>query len=459
MSAVAADALATPGNGGELHLSFVIGGRALSLPLARVLEVVPPPSRISPLPLAPSGVQGLAQVRGDVAAILNPHRLLDIPQTGEGSGRLLLIRRDGLLLGLPVDTVRGLHRGDSGSTALDLDRLLDRALTIAPRPTATALRARSERVGATVPARPRRALVSFMAAGQEYALPVTALRCTASLPDRIVPLPHAPAAVLGMGMVGDRLLPLVTLRPLLGLPSAGEGGAKLLMVSDRDRHFGLVVDRLRAMLHVDEADIEPVPALFNEMGREVAAVCRLEGGKRLVSLLSPAHMLARDGIGNILPRTEVLEAPLPVSRMPERGTALLRLRVAGDAFTLPLDHVAAVTRPGPLTPVPQAPDILAGLSHADGVPLPVIDLRRRLGLPASEVAARHVVMVEMPGRCFGVLVDLVEGLLTLPEEAIEPAPALSEAQRRLVTRIARDGDDMVPILEPSRLAETVGAAP
>ncbi|MFV3126383.1 chemotaxis protein CheW [Niveispirillum sp. KHB5.9] len=447
-----------PGNGDALLLSFAIGALRLSLPLARVLEVVPMPTRLSPLPLAPLGVKGLAHVRGQVAAILHAHRLLDLPETGRVAVRLLLIRHGGMLLGLPVDTVHGLTRDSDGLTALDLDGLLDRALCMPARPPLGDLRARSGKPAAAELARPRRALVSFMVAGQEYALPVAVLRCTASLPGRTVPLPHAPAPVLGMGMVGERLLPLVALRPLLGLPNPDGAAGKVLVVTHAGRHFGLVVDRLRALLHVDEADVEPVPSLFNEMGREVEAVCRLEGGKRLVSLLSPAHLLARDGVGAVLAHTGAEAAAPEATASRDRRTALLRVRVADGDYAIPLEHISAVARPGPLTPVPQAPGILAGLSNADGIALPVIDLRRRLGLPADATVARHVVMVQAEGRRFGVLVDLATGLRMLPDDAIGPAPSLSDAQARLVTRIADDGADMLPILEPSRLAEAAGVA-
>ncbi|MBP7337791.1 chemotaxis protein CheW [Niveispirillum sp.] len=456
MSPGIADMAPPPDDTGALHLRFTIGGRSLALPLDRVLEVTMPPAHVSPLPLAPAAVRGLAHVRGRVTAILNAHRLLDLPEPpAAGGSRLLLLGHGGLLLGLPVDEMQGIHREGS---AVWLDLLLDRALSLPSRPPIRDLRVAPTRAASGGGmARSGRALVSFMVADQEYALPANLLRRAAPLPDQIVALPHAPAAVLGMGMVGDRLLPLVSLRAVLGLTPAAMG--RVLVVARDGLLFGLVVDRLRELLRVDEASVEPVPALFSDMGREVEALCRLEGGRRLVSLLSPAHLLARDDMESALSGTgaETVEPAFEVARAVRR-TALLRVRAGDGEYALPLAHVTAVNRPGPLTRVPQAPDILVGIGNADGVALPVIDLRRRLGLPANDRGARHVVLVAVAGRRFGVLVDLVLGLRHVPVDAIGPAPALSAAQARLIARVVEDAGAMLPILEPPLLAEAAGMA-
>lgn len=445
----------SPGAGGVLNLSFTIGRRRLTLPLDRVEEVVPSPGRISPLPLAPAGIRGLMHIQGQMVAVLDIRRLLGMADASPLPRRLLLMRHGALLLGLPVDALHGLCRQGDGSESLELDGLLERALAMPARLPAADLPATPPRINASGRDRVPRVLVSFIVGTQEFALPLSVLRRAAMLPARIVALPHAPTPLLGMGMVGDRVLPLVALRPLLGLAEGGDGNAKVLVVTHAGRQFGLVVDRLRALLHVDEADVEPVPALFTGMGREVEAVCRLEGGRRLVSLLSPSSLLIRDGS---LAQTDMPAAAPAPSLPPERQTAMLRIRVGEGAYALPLDHVAAVTRPGPLTPVPHAPDILAGLGTADGVSLPVIDLRRRLDLPVA-AAARHVVTVTAEGRRFGILVDLAAGVQMLPAAAIGPAPSLSVAQARLITRVVTEEGGILPILEPSRLAEAVGASP
>ena len=60
-------------------------------------------------------------------------------------------------------------------------------------------------------------LVSFDLGGQEYALPLDRVQEIIQLPDRISEVARSETAVLGVVTLRDRLLPLVSLRALLGL--------------------------------------------------------------------------------------------------------------------------------------------------------------------------------------------------------------------------------------------------
>ena len=76
--------------------------------------------------------------------------------------------------------------------------------------------------------RPRRrvqaliSLLSFRLGEQEYALPLDRVREIVPLPDHISALPRPETAVLGVITLRDRLLPLVSLRALLGMAADDE---------------------------------------------------------------------------------------------------------------------------------------------------------------------------------------------------------------------------------------------
>ena len=75
---------------------------------------------------------------------------------------------------------------------------------------------------ATTPAQALVSLLSFVLGQQEYALPLDRVREIIPLPDHISEMPRPETAVLGVMTLRDRLLPIVSLRALLGLPVAGE---------------------------------------------------------------------------------------------------------------------------------------------------------------------------------------------------------------------------------------------
>jgi purine-binding chemotaxis protein CheW len=103
----------------------------------------------------------------------------------------------------------------------------------------------------------------------------------------------------------------------------------------------------------------------------------------------------------------------------------LSFRLDGELYAAPLAQVSEVIRDGELTPVPgSAPDLL-GIRHLRGRIVPVLDGRRRLGLPAfsnEDETDVRLVMLAYGAQLVGLRVDAV-GDLIAPEK-IEIAPPL-----------------------------------
>jgi len=106
--------------------------------------------------------------------------------------------------------------------------------------------------------------------------------------------------------------------------------------------------------------------------------------------------------------------------------------------------------------VPRAPAFVEGVINLRGSVLPVIDLRRRLGLADAGSSDRQRIMVfVIDGVCTGFIVDSVAEVLKVERRAIEPAPRLSNEQSRLLARMANleKQKRMVQLLDPRHLVE------
>jgi len=89
-----------------------------------------------------------------------------------------------------------------------------------------------------------------------------------------------------------------------------------------------------------------------------------------------------------------------------------------------------------------------------GTVLPVVDQRSRLGLSGIERNDRQRIMVYLLGGLrTGFIVDSVAEVLRIPRQHIAPAPALSDEQSRLISRVAKlDGDKrLVMLIDPAHL--------
>ncbi len=74
---------------------------------------------------------------------------------------------------------------------------------------------------------------------------------------------------------------------------------------------------------------------------------------------------------------------------------------------------------------------LRGVLNLRGAVLPIVDLAARLGLPASDPTARHVIIVaQVNGQIIGLLVDAVSDILTIGDDAIQPPPEVASGRVR-----------------------------
>ena len=91
----------------------------------------------------------------------------------------------------------------------------------------------------------------------------------------------------------------------------------------------------------------------------------------------------------------------------------------GQKFALQLDCVERVVHAVEITPLPQAPDIVAGIVNAQGRVIPVVNARRRFRLPEreSELSDRLMIL-QTARRVVGMAVDAVSGVIECPLQKI-----------------------------------------
>ncbi len=103
---------------------------------------------------------------------------------------------------------------------------------------------------------------------------------------------------------------------------------------------------------------------------------------------------------------------------------LVLFRAGAYHFALDIFQVERILRYQVPTPLPDSPEFLEGtIRYADGV-VPLMDLRKRLGLPAETRDEIRIMMLEWDGGKLGVVVDQVLEILRIPAEAITPPPRI-----------------------------------
>ena len=135
----------------------------------------------------------------------------------------------------------------SGSAGLAGYRMATEELWLRQQPSASA---------------PQHDYLSFLVGDEVYAVEIERIREIIKVRP-VTEVPHAPPFVIGVIAVRGVVLPVLDLRLRLRLPSAGLGRSARFLVVRRDEElFGLLVDEVRQVVRLSEADIEPPPPML-----------------------------------------------------------------------------------------------------------------------------------------------------------------------------------------------------
>jgi purine-binding chemotaxis protein CheW len=480
----------------ENLLIFQLAGESFALRLASIAEIIRLPE-LAHMPLVPPSLLGLANLRGIVLPVISLRALLQLPGTTANEQTRVIVLRGAAAVGFVVDRVDrlmalagdqldhddagagttdpalldGVIKGAEGQSTIKLlnpSRLLSGQFSrLGVSATGTANRSPVAIGGpAATPIQTLTSLLSFRLGEQEYALPLDRVREIVSLPDHISALPRPETAVLGVITLRDRLLPLVSLRALLGMaPSDGSGPrGKVVVVSLGDGAVGVVVDATREILRVDPNIIEPAPALLTrgDGDAEIASICRLEGGQRLVALLSPDRLFRSELVHRILAeQTSAVETESQSEANAMADEQFIIFRLGDQDYGIPIAAVSEIARPPDrFTRLPKAPAFVDGVMNLRGSVVPIVDLRRRFDLGITERAAsQRILMVAIGTVIAGFLVDSVSEIMKVQIDAIQPAPELSPDQMRLISRVINleASGRMVLLIDPAQLLDQVEA--
>lgn len=106
----------------------------------------------------------------------------------------------------------------------------------------------------------------------------------------------------------------------------------------------------------------------------------------------------------------------------DQATQLLVFLLDRQRYALHLAAVERVVRAVEVTPLPRAPRIVCGVIDLHGRIIPVIDVRRRFGLPAREIDFNdRFVIARTPGRRVALAVDAVDDVVDHPEGQVQAA--------------------------------------
>ena len=131
----------------------------------------------------------------------------------------------------------------------------------------------------------------------------------------------------------------------------------------------------------------------------------------------------------------------------------ITFHLGNELFAIDVAQVREILELTQITRVPTAPDYLRGVVNVRGKAIPVVDLRRKFGLPpaADTLNSRVVVLeLELEGEVtvVGGIADSVHEVIELDPAQINPPPRIASRWRtELIRGMARRGEQFIIILD------------
>lgn len=136
---------------------------------------------------------------------------------------------------------------------------------------------------------------------------------------------------------------------------------------------------------------------------------------------------------------------------------LLIVLVGDEEYALPIVAIQEIIKVPIITDVPRTPAFILGVVSLRGTIVPIVDLRRILGLPPTEVKrASRILVVHSDAEPVGFLVDQVATVARLHKDNIEPVPRTMQRDiGGFLSGVGRIGERMLILFELNALLAAV----
>ncbi|HYF75695.1 MAG TPA: chemotaxis protein CheW [Symbiobacteriaceae bacterium] len=139
----------------------------------------------------------------------------------------------------------------------------------------------------------------------------------------------------------------------------------------------------------------------------------------------------------------------------EQITQLVVFQLGHEFYGADISVVREVSPVQRVTRVPRTPKYIEGVTNLRGRVIPVVDLRRRLGLPVSAATkSTRIAVAELEGGQVGMIVDAVLEVLRVPQSSIEPpSQLLPKVDAEYVGGVAKVDGRLIILLDLGRVLQ------
>jgi len=435
-------------------VTFYLNNDEFGVDIMHVREIIRL-TDVTHIPQAPSYVEGVCNLRGNILPIIDGRDRLRMPRRQrDESTRVLVIDVGGKATGIVVDKVsevlrvsqadieippaviqnmdakllNGMVKLNGGSRiimAINLDSMITvDQIEELKHEALQAAAVRNESIAKVENEEDQ--LVTFLLENEEYAFDIMHVKEIIRV-EQITTVPNVPHYIEGVVAIRNQLLPIVNMRMFFGLEnSKANDQSRIIIVDLGQMSVGFRVDRVSEVATVARNVIEPPPLIFSdgEVG-QIRGVAKLNGGKRLLMCLNATKLLPTEIVNRLSGEKVTTEQVAIKQNSVIEEEQLVAFKLGEEEFAVKITDVQEINRMTDITHMPNAPVYIDGLVNLRGNIIPALNLRRRFGLTEKlRDDTTRIIIVDIDNRKTGIVVDAVSEVLRFDRSLVEEAPQI-----------------------------------
>ncbi|HEY4716674.1 MAG TPA: chemotaxis protein CheW [bacterium] len=133
---------------------------------------------------------------------------------------------------------------------------------------------------------------------------------------------------------------------------------------------------------------------------------------------------------------------------------VLEFVLSDEEYGVSLQDVREIVRMRAITEIPRAPEFIIGIISLRGEMIPVIDMRKRLGLDILPYSAQtRIVVASEEKMAFGFIVDRINGVVRIKENMVESPPSVSgDMNIQFLKGLGRYEDRLVRLVDLQKIS-------
>lgn len=247
-----------------------------------------------------------------------------------------------------------------------------------------------------------------------------------------------------VGIIRDRVLPLVRMHNRLGTNEKNLQGKKRLfvvVVGLAEKRVGIVVDRT---LGNQEIVIKPLGKFIGQPKYIAGATIMGDGN---VALILDVGSIVREEGTKELSTPEIDQKTL--SNQEEMMIQLATFKLGAEEYGVEIGRVKDIITVPTISNVMNGPYSVLGMINLRGKLIPVMDLRQRFEITQEELGRKsRIMVVEFKNELIGILVDQVTQVLKVPTKSIESPPDnTNQIDAKFIKSICNLNDRLIILLD------------